>query len=281
VAICLMWYAMKQKLRPVWIAIPLAIGILLKLYPILFLALPLIRKDFKTVALVGLILLGAAFLAQWVLPSGIWQDWYTHVASSGYDQTVRGLTVASTGNQSINAFFARLFFGRGRIEALVPAPDWVSTIVPYLASGLVLLITLAVTYLGSHKASEDVVLDLQFSLWLLAMFLVAPLSWDHLLVLLLPSIYVALKWAVTRRSVAWFLLLGALSALIAWSYPYDDPAFQHGLLTLLISAKFFAVLSLWLFFVVLNLTASRAADASVADYHPAALRPIVQNGSDL
>ncbi|HEX8991976.1 MAG TPA: glycosyltransferase family 87 protein [Anaerolineales bacterium] len=267
--ICLAWFAMKERLGPLWVAIPLAIGITLKLYPILFIPILLFRREYKAIAVLALALLLISLVATWVLPTGIWGDWYEHVASNGYASTVSGLTVASTGNQSINGFLTRLFLGahRGNLEALFPAPDWVTNVVPFVASGLVLLISLAVTGLGSRSHSEDV-LDLQFSLWSLTLFLVAPLSWDHLLVLILPCLYVAARRVVLRREIPQALFVAVVAGLLAWQYPYDDPSFRHGLATLLISVKFFAVLSLWVYYVLLNLRGWRERESLMSVQTP-------------
>jgi hypothetical protein len=252
--ICLSWLAVKDKLGPLWVAIPLAIGISLKLYPVLFIPILLFRREYKALIILALALLFIALVATWVLPTGIWQDWYAHVASKGYASTFSGLTVASTGNQSINGFLMRLFVGvnRENVDVLLPAPDWVTRVVPYLASGSVLMASLAITYLGRRNLSEEA-LDLQFSLWSLVLFLVAPLSWDHLLVLLLPCLYVAARRVVMRREILQGVFVALVAVLLAWDYPYSDPAFRQGLATLLNSVKFYGVLALWVYFAALNL----------------------------
>ena len=266
---CIGWFAMKEKLGPRWIAIPLAIGIALKLYPVLFVPILFFHRQYRALVVLALALLALCLVTVWVLPAGIWRDWYVHVASQGYSSTVSGLTVASTGNQSINGFLTRLFFGAhgGNLEALLPAADWVTKVVPLLASALVLIVSMAVTYLGSRRPSDDG-LDLQFSLWSLALFLVAPLSWDHLLVLILPCLYVAARRVVVRREIPLAVFVALVAGLLAWQYPYDDPSFRHGLATLLISVKFMAVLALWVYFAVLNLPATSRREAPVADQTP-------------
>lgn len=267
--ICLAWFAMKDRLGALWVAIPLAIGITLKLYPILFVPILFFRREYKALVLLALALLVISSVATWVLPAGIWRDWYVHVASQGYSSTVSGLTVASTGNQSINGFLTRLFLGLhgDNPEALLPASGWVPRVVPFVASGLVLLISIAVTYLGSQN-HDDEALDLQFSLWSLTLFLVAPLSWDHLLVLILPCLYVAARRVALRREIPQALFVALVAGVLALEYPFGDPSFRYGLATLLISVKFMAVLALWVYFAVLNLPARIRRESGVSDQAP-------------
>ncbi len=253
VSICLTWLAMKRRLGPLWVALPLALGILLKLYPVVFIPLLLFRREYKALIALALILLIVSLASTWALPPGIWRDWYEHVAANGYSTMVNGMAVGSGGNQSINGLLTRLFFGGPhRVEALLPAPPLVTRLVPYLASGLVLLVSLAVTYLSTQRSSDDS-LDLQFSLWLLVLFLIAPISWDHLLVLVVPCLYIAARRMVLRREIPQAVLLAAVAVLLAWEYPYNDPAFTQGLATLLNSAKFFAVAAVWVYYAVWNL----------------------------
>ncbi len=269
-SICLTWFAMKRRLGPLWIAIPLAIGTLLKLYPIVLVPILLLRKEYKALIALALMLLIASVFATWVLPSGIWGEWYRHVASSGYSSTVRSMQVGSGGNQSINGFLTRLFFGGPhRLQALLPAPSLVTHFAPYLAAGSVLLVSLGATDLANQNSSNES-LDLQFSLWSLVLFLVAPLSWDHLLVLVLPCLYLAAQRAYVQRSIPLAAFVVIAAGLLAWQYPYNDPSWNQGPATLLNSVKFFVVVALWVYYAVLTLRVSQRAKSAASEGETAA-----------
>ncbi len=268
-AICLTWFALKRRWGPLWIALPLAIGILLKLYPIVLVPILLLRRQYKALAALALILLIASLAATWVLPAGIWDAWYRRVASSGYSTMVNTMAVATSGNQSISGFLARLFFGGAhRLDALLPVPTVVSRLAPYVAAGSVLLVSLAATYVGNRDRSDDS-LHQQFSLWLLVLFLIAPISWDHLLVLVLPCLYLAAQRALVRRSIPLALFIAVAAGLLAWQFPYDDPAFRHGLATLMNSLKFFVVVALWGCYVVWNLQLGQRPKTEAPQGEPA------------
>jgi hypothetical protein len=99
---------------------------------------------------------------------------------------------------------------------------------------------------GGHKPSGD---D-EISAFLLMIFLIAPLSWDHHLVYILPVAVLAISLIVsgsTRGKTA--VMVVAALFLIAWRIPFDHPILLHGWWTLLISIKFYPVVVLWLFFV--------------------------------
>lgn len=264
-AICLTWYAMRKGVAPIWIALPLSIGIALKLYPVLFLPILFIRKEYKAIVLTALLLLGLSLVATLVLPDGVWHDWYVNVAAQGFSSSVRGLSIATTGNQSIHGFLSRLFFGLPdrRLHALLIVPQWVSHLTPYLVCGLVLLLSLWATYAGARRPFQDP-LDLQFSLWCLVLILVAPLSWDHLLVVILPCLFLAVKRCLDRHAYWELVVWIGMAILLASDYPYGNRAFNQGLPTLLNSAKFFAVLAMWVYFLVLNFrTQAVIPDASI------------------
>ena len=69
-------------------------AIVLKTYPVLFLPLLLRRGRYRTLAWVGVWLLGFVVLSAAVLPAEVWRDWVVHVApTGGYAQTPHGLSL--------------------------------------------------------------------------------------------------------------------------------------------------------------------------------------------
>jgi Na+/glutamate symporter len=85
------------------------------------------------------------------------------------------------------------------------------------------------------------------------MFLIAPFSWDHHLVLILPAIFIAIYEAWNRKLyIALPVLLGT-AFFLALNFNFNNPSFREGWRTLLISAKLYAVAIIWLFFVLASL----------------------------
>jgi hypothetical protein len=81
------------------------------------------------------------------------------------------------------------------------------------------------------------------------MFLVAPLSWEHHLVYLLPSAVIAIRLLLEGRVPrgARTLLVAAL-CVAAWDFPRDDMFHYEGLWGLVVPVKFYAAFALWLGF---------------------------------
>lgn len=250
-SICLTWWAAKEKAHPIWIALPLVFGIVLKFFPILLLAIFFFKREYKTITYVIILLVAVCAIATLFLPDGIWQDWYTQVGSQGYGQEVRGMPVAKPANQSINAFTARLFYGLNvRFAPLLSPPAWAAA-APYVLAGLVGLISVAATWWIAKIAARQDSLDLQFSIWLLAIFLVSPLSWHYHLVHLLPAVYIAVLEALKRGNRLVMALVIGLTVFLAYNFPFNDPFFREGARTLLISSQLYAVGFLWLYLTIL------------------------------
>jgi alpha-1,2-mannosyltransferase len=257
VLICLTWLGVKEKWHPLAIALPLALGIALKLYPVLFFIILLLRKEYKTIFYTVAILIGMAVISAPLLPYSAWGDWVGNVATKGYLHDIQGVATGKPANQSINALLIRTFFGLNiRFAPLFTPPDWMIRISPYMICGLVGLASLAATWRTELNKIEDN-LNLQFSIWLLAMFMIAPISWDHHLVLILPAIYVAFHEAFKRK---WYFILPILAGLayfLALNFDFNNPAYREGWRTLLISAKLYAVTILWLFFIMLSFSKTK------------------------
>jgi hypothetical protein len=117
--------------------------------------------------------------------------------------------------------------------------------------GFVGLASLAMTWRSSTDDKPETT-DLQFSLWLVTMFLIAPISWDHHLLLILPAIYIAFLEAFQRKWYWSLPIVVGLAYFLAINFDFNNPAFREGWKTLLISAKLYAVLALWVFFLGLS-----------------------------
>ena len=254
VSICLAWWGTKEKWHPFWIALPLAFGIILKVYPVLLLVIYLFKKEYKTILCVCAILIAFSAVATLILPEGIWQDWVSSVAARGYAKDIGGVITATPANQSINAFTTRLFYGRNvRFDPLLRPPVWADQ-APYILSALVVLVSLAATWRLSREGLNDPEgLGVHFCVWILVAFLVAPFSWDHHLVHILPAIYLSVRYAHKSRNGPLLVLACVTALFLAYAFPSNDPFLRRGVWTLLISSQLFAVGLLWLYFIYLSL----------------------------
>ena len=253
VSICLAWWGTKAGWHPFWIALPLVLGTALKIYPIFFLGIYFFRKDYRTIVYFLLLLIAIFVMATVVLPQGIWEDWYDFAASNSYGQDIQGIKTASPENQSINGFLSRLFYGRNlRFNRLLNPPDW-ADMAPYIATGIVMLISLAATWILSRPGGDPNNLNISFCIWLLAIFFVAPFSWIHHLVHLLPVIFIGIQLAWKRKKVGQLLFFITIALFLAYNFPSNDPFFRRGKWTLLISSQLYAVGMLWIYFIYLSL----------------------------
>jgi alpha-1,2-mannosyltransferase len=249
VLLCFAWLGIKNNSHPAMVALPLSLAILVKTYPALILLLLIVKKRYRdlfgVLGFLGLFSL-AAYL---VLPQSVWSDWIGNILpTSGYGQIPFNLfSPAAPWNQSINGFTSRLFLKNEFSETLIPSP-WAARTVPYIISALIMLVTFAIIYADSSISEARHKVNLQFSLLLAAMYLVAPLSWEHHLVFVLPAAIVALNLLLDSREKGVLELVVILSILLlAWRFPMWITALRNGVLTLVISLKFYAVACLWAF----------------------------------
>lgn len=247
----LSWYAVKSDRGPAAIAIPLALAVLMKTYPILLFPVLLMRKKYRAAAwLVGL-LAAATIFSYIVLPKDTWHDWLTNVVPTGgyLENTFNLFSPAQARNSSINGFVSRIFTRHQWSETLWPNPA-LGRLVANLMALIVVGVTVGVSYVASRREKCGRLLDLSLSLFLIMMVLVAPLSWESHLVFVLPAALMAfhLIAAEPRWHFVHFGIVLAF-AIIGWLMPLDSPGLTKGLWTLVIPIKFYALVIVWLFFV--------------------------------
>ena len=254
VLVCLAWYFLKQRFHPIAIAIPISLAILIKLYPALLLIPIAIHRNYKAIFWTIFLLLISTITSYFIFPNTFWPDWFTNVLSSGYNSKILGLETTNPANQSLNGLLLRTFMGHGvRFEAILTPRPWVTSALPLVLSGGMILLSMIVSYLGSKKRMQNNI-DLQFSFWLLVTFMVAPISWNHHLVMVLPAIFVLSKYCLDNgpNRVSCLVVYG-MALFLAYNYPFSHPAFREGYKTLLISGQLYAIALLWLTTLVLLL----------------------------
>ncbi len=173
-------------------ALFLALAILLKTYPLIIIPMLLLigrwREGVYTVALLGL----ATIVSLIVLPDMIWHDWLTNVLpTGGYIRIPAGLfSPAHVANQSLNGFFARIFTESEWSNPLSVKPDLARTLT-YGVAGLTAVATGIASWRSLQIHTDS--LDRTILVALPAMYLIAPFSWEHHIVYLLPSMLMLLN----------------------------------------------------------------------------------------
>lgn len=269
--LCLMWYALKKNASPSLCALPFALAIVLKTYPLMFLPVLLLRGRWQVASwTLGFLTLLAA-LSYLVLPHALWHDWLTFVVPyGGYTKTVPGLfSPSSVWNQSVNGFASRLFVDPQTAVQVMPGAAKVlaySLCAALFGAEMLLtwrhqaaqktdqaaqkaLRTQGSGFSAKDELAKDGFLDMDFALFLLTIYLVAPLSWEHHLVFVLPAIFVALAHIFSQQE-SWqkTLWVAAPAFMIAWPIHLDNAGWEAHVAHLFLSLKFYAVLALWLFF---------------------------------
>ena len=121
-------------------------------------------------------------------------------------------------------------------------------IIPYLAAVLILL-TLVLLAIKLTRRHETRYVNDEFVLVLLSIFLIAPLSWEHHLVFVLPAAMLALIHLTSGKIPGKIMIpVGLAIGLMAWPMPYIYEISERGAMGLLVSIKLFAVVVLWVYF---------------------------------
>lgn len=185
-----------------------------------------------------------------MLPEGTWAAWNGNVgAYGGYGVHPPALHhPAAAWNQSLNGFFARAFSGGGFHEPLAEIPA-LARWLPYPTALAILGLSAWAVLCGRDDESR---FDWAFSLFLLTMFLLAPYSWEHHLVLVLPCFALLANRALHSPGPARVGTLIAIGLLLMLPFPwstgrfYDQASiFQAAVPSLLVSVKLAAALALW------------------------------------
>ncbi|MEE9599474.1 MAG: glycosyltransferase family 87 protein [Anaerolineales bacterium] len=257
VLICTFWWVIKENKSSLTISLLLAVSILLKVYPGILLLYLLIKKKFKSILLTVGIIVFFSLIGFLIFPTEIWTDWYSTVGSVKYGGVFfREIPSWKVGNQSFNGFITRFFMGV-RNRDIVSISDyfyrlkwsikWIaSSVLGYLSLGFSLLIWMVLALRKRMDASNETRSDLEISMLLLTMYLVAPISWYHHLVFILPPIFVLLNHFIGNNSLGvsfWVLVI--LSGILFVNFNLSHPLFQNGLIGIFVSMHFFSVLGIW------------------------------------
>lgn len=213
-------------------AAALLIAILLKTYPVLLLMPFLIRRDFKVVAWVAIFAAGDALLSFITIPREAWQTWIFKVMPTGrFGITPYGLSPLELPyNQSLNGALSRVLGDRTTAE-LGP-----------LVQVLVLGLTVIAVWTFRRQSRREFY-DLGFGATIVASCLIAPLSWFHHFVFLIPALAAfasILNLTEWRDSIVWTssLLLITVMISVRWPIAMGDYRTAHPLMRLPILGNF-------------------------------------------
>jgi len=191
------WHVYRSGRATVAGGLAAASVIFLKLHLGLLLLPVLLRRRVSLLAAsTGALLLGAAGSAA-VFPFDAWGSWLEHVVrTSSVVSLPKGLPgVAMMTNLGLPAMTAR-FLLPSRTRPYLDVPPWVSSSVPALLCGLVLLCTAWVLWRSSRMPHTPQRANAEVCLALTAAFEVSPLSWTHHLVFVLPAMLLLFRHVV-------------------------------------------------------------------------------------
>lgn len=228
----LLFWSLADKGRSISASFFLALAVLLKTYPVIIVPLLLLtRRRRDALYTLGWLAL-ATVISFAILPSAVWHDWLTKVLPvGGYMQTAEGMyPPAAIWNQSLNGFFARALTESDWSNPLWANPA-LAKLLTYLTAGIVSAFTALAVWRCRNRANS---LDQTLVPALLAMYLIAPFSWEHHLVYLLPAVLILLNTppALGALSKVAYCSLGLAAALLL-GLPFA------------LEFKFYGVLILW------------------------------------
>lgn len=248
VQICLFWVWLREARTPALTAAPLALAIILKTYPAIFIPLLLVRRQYRIAAWTLGYSVALTLVSLVVLPNGIWSDWIRFVApTGGYAEVPFHLfSPAMPWNQSINGFTARLFLHPDYALALNPVA---ARVVPTMLAGLIVGLLVWFGRRMNNRPQRRYVNE-EIATVLLAIFLIAPLSWEHHLVFVLPAALLAVVHIFRgRMSVYVAIPVGLAAGILAWPLSFLFRIEGGGLASLLVSLKFYSTVALLIYFL--------------------------------
>ena len=216
----LAFWRLAQQHRPVLAGALLALAVVLKVYPVLLLPLLLIVRRYRETAatLVWIALISVA--AGIILPAALWSDWFFNVVPmGGYGHVPPDLfSPALPWNLSIHGFFARLFTDSLWTQGMFTHVNGMqtATLCTYITAGI--LITISLVALAKHRTrSLESRLHHVMMVGLPLIFLVAPLSWIHHTVHLIPAVLALMitqPRILTRYTLLYRLSVGVIAVIL-------------------------------------------------------------------
>ena len=211
----------------------------------------LIPRPVVGAVVAGLLLLGLSLL---IAPVGSWGSWLTLVlGNTSFTELPPGhSSIAAPWNRSIPGELARLLIPNKFSQPILVSPSaaaWLSRLVVAMLLAATLWALLGALRARAPNASrpDPRTIDLELSLLSVLVFLAAPASWTHHLVMLLPAALVLLRDAVLdpRESVGSRLTAALVLAVLALTLDDLIPREVRVSSQAIMGLMTVAVLSLW------------------------------------
>ena len=208
-AVLCAWQRARKGQAAIVCAIALLVATLLKVLPVLLIVPFLVRRDWKVVSWFALLLASTTAVAWVTVSPDVWRAWVSDVLPSGhFGETPWGLFPPSDPrNQSLNGALSRLLGEAATAE--------IGNIVQLGVLGLT-------AFALSLRLRDDRAnfYDFGFGITICATFLVAPLSWLHHYVFLIPALVCLASLLNSAGPVrpAWIvgLLLATIAIAVEW-----------------------------------------------------------------
>lgn len=207
----LFWLFLREGWHPAWTGLALGLAVVLKTYPIVFFAFLLAAGHRRALGWCLAMTAALFVLTIPLLPANMWKYWAADVLPyGGYGKHPETLWKPGiSANQSINGTASRFFQGYEDQDwpAIIPS-QLLAESVPLLVGGALGLWAMYLVWRRRVDSTEPGVLDSGFALFLILSFLVAPFSWIHHALFLLPAIYLLARryWLGGRQALAFFVL---------------------------------------------------------------------------
>ncbi len=195
-----------------WAGVMIALGAMLKVSPVLLLGLFVLQRQWRAVW--GFTLATLVMLALFVAVVGL--ETVTSFVTVSLGSNIPQL-IGWINNASLAAFFFRVTHGIGL--AFLERPLW------YASIALILGALLVISY--KKRAAASLEFALLYSAWVVASILVAPITWEHhLVVLLLPLGILLCALAALERS-RHFLIMTISFAVIYLLLAFENVTLQR------------------------------------------------------
>ncbi len=188
----------------------LAVAALLRLYPVLLFAIPLVRREWRTVGGGGVTGVALTALTLPFIGVGGYVDYFTREAPASSAEWIN-----DAHNVSLRGWLGNAFIGNNTIAPIASAP---AIVTPLWALGVAAVAALALWCLwrargapiGSHADERA------WHLVIPAMLLLSPLAWPHYFdILLLPL--AALGATLATRWARWPAIALAIGVVLPWA----------------------------------------------------------------
>ncbi len=171
--------------RPILAGPPLALAVMLKLFPVILVAYLAWRREWRALGSFVAALVGWALVGLALTGPDAWRTYFTDVLA------LSGGSTAWVENQTLAGFVARLFTDQLRLEPFPtdPGQTMLWTVATYAGAAIVLALTLWATRRPASRTSASYALG--FSATLSASIFILPAAWLHYLTILLLPLAVA------------------------------------------------------------------------------------------